>query len=219
MQTIAGSEMLVPIDQVLEEGGADSASVVPVSQAATVATINKGTATTETPAKTKWSKTCFYIAPIGEENSETRKHSDLFLNSIVEPALSESGLEVVRADMIGQAGMITSQILEHVMRSRLAIVDLSWQNPNAFYEMAIRHACKLPVIQICRKVDKLPFDVNQVRTVVIDTTDIYTLIPRIETYRSEIAAQVRAVLSDPAVNSNPITVFFPGFEVTIPKES
>jgi len=223
LQTIAGSEMVVPIEQVLEEGGSLSstpsatraASVKPPSTAA----ITKGVTAEEAAPKTKWSKICFYISPIGEEGSEIREHSDLFLNSIVEPALEDFGLEVIRADQIGQAGMITSQILEHVMRARLAIVDLSWHNPNAFYEMAIRHACKLPVIQICRRADRLPFDVNQVRTVVIDTTTIYTLTPRIETYRSEIAAQVRAVLNDPAVNSNPITVFFPGFEVTIPKES
>src|SRR5690606_15151883 len=28
---------------------------------------------------------CFYVTPIGEENSEQRKHSDLFLEAIVEP--------------------------------------------------------------------------------------------------------------------------------------
>ena len=104
------------------------------------------------------------------------------------------------------------------MRSRLAIVDLSHHNPNAFYEMAIRHACKLPVVQISRKADRLPFDVNQVRTVVIDTTDIYSLVPKLETYKSEIATQVRAALSDSHEASNPISVFFPGFQVIIPKE-
>lgn len=223
LQTIAGSEMVVPIEQVLEESSSFS-STASSTRAASIkppstATVTKGTTVEETAPKAKWNKICFYISPIGEESSEIREHSDLFLNSIVEPALAEFGLEVIRADKIGQAGMITSQILEHVMRARLAIVDLSWHNPNAFYEMAIRHACKLPVIQICRRADKLPFDVNQVRTVVIDTTNIYTLTPRIETYRSEIATQVRAVLNDPAVNSNPISVFFPGFEVTIPKES
>ncbi len=183
LQTIAGAETLVPIEKVLEEIGPSVTSDISV-QPPRVATAAKGPTTVEATPKTKWSKTCFYISPIGDDDSEVRKHSDLFLNSIIEPALKESGLEVVRADMIGQAGMITSQILEHVMRSKLAIVDLSWHNPNAFYEMAIRHACKLPVIQICRKADKLPFDVNQVRTVVIDTTDIYTLTPKIETYRS-----------------------------------
>jgi hypothetical protein len=52
--------------------------------------------------------------------------------------------------------------------------------------------------------------------VVVDTTDIYTLIPKLETYRSEIATQVRAALADGQTTSNPISVFFPGFKVTIP---
>jgi hypothetical protein len=82
--------------------------------------------------------------------------------------------------------------------------------------MAIRHATKLPIIQIWRKCDRLPFDVNQVRTITIDTTDIYTLIPKLETYRSEIATQVRAALEGQG-GSNPISVFFPGVQVSLPK--
>jgi hypothetical protein len=134
---------------------------------------------------------------------------------LIEPALKEFKLRVIRADKIGSPGMITSQVLEHVMRSRLAIVDMSFHNPSAFYEMAIRHACALPIVQITRKIDKPPFDVNQVRTVIIDTTDVYTLVPKLETYRSEIATQVRAALADEKAG-NPITVFFPGVKVTIP---
>jgi hypothetical protein len=214
LQTIAGSEVLVSIEQLLDEGaGSGKSSAVVTSSAAAMRS-----AVLDSGSKTKWENVCFYISPIGDEDSEIRKHSDLFLSSIVEPSLEEFGLIVVRADMIGEAGMITSQVLEHVMRAKLAIVDLSWHNPNAFYEMAIRHACKLPIIQVCRRADRLPFDVNQVRTVVIDTTDIYTFTPRLETYRSEIASQVRAVLKDPIANSNPLTVFFPGFEVNIPRE-
>ena len=41
---------------------------------------------------------CFYITPIGEDGSEYRKHSDLFLGSIVEPAIEPFKLKVIRAD-------------------------------------------------------------------------------------------------------------------------
>jgi len=164
----------------------------------------------------QWHKSCFYITPIGAEDSEERRHSDMFLSSLIEPALLGFDLEVVRADKIAQPGMITSQVLEHVLRARLVIADLSFHNPNVFYEVALRHATKLPVVQICRRKDGLPFDVNQVRTISLDTTGIYTLIPKLETYRSEIATQVRAAL-DGQGSSNPISVFFPGFVVTIPK--
>jgi hypothetical protein len=214
LQTIAGSETLVPIETLLEQLPEVPGAVRFSLPASRGGPEKAGTGASKT--HTDWDKICFYITPIGDEDSEERKHSDLFLSSIVEQALSGFGLGVIRADQIAQPGMITSQVLEHILRARLVVGDLSYHNPNVFYEMALRHATKLPVVQICRKKDRLPFDVNQVRTITIDTTDIYTLIPRLETYRSEIAMQVRAAL-DGQSSGNPISVFFPGFSVTIPK--
>jgi hypothetical protein len=218
LQTIAGSETLVPIETLLEqlpEGPAGTSSSFQQDAAGTSGDQKSGDVATG-KSQTRWQKICFYITPIGDDDSEERKHSDLFLSSIVEQALSGFGLDVVRADQIGEPGMITSQVMEHILRARLVVADLSYHNPNVFYEMALRHATKLPMVQICRKKDRLPFDVNQVRTITIDTSDIYTLIPRLETYRSEIATQVRAALDGQGA-SNPISVFFPGFTVTIPK--
>jgi hypothetical protein len=221
LQTIAGSEVIVPIDQVLDEADKSPRQSFPpaiVPSAQTSPAYGGAGGSPVTATTTDWTKTCFYITPIGAEGSEERRHSDLFLSSLIEPAMKEFGLNVVRADKIGAAGMITTQVLEHVMRARLAIVDMSFHNPSAFYEMALRHATGLPVVQICRKSNPLPFDVNQVRTVVIDTTDIYALVPRLETYRSEIATQVRTALTNSGAASNPISVFFPGFQITMPKE-
>jgi len=217
IQTIAGSETLLPADQVLDELPEEQIPEAEAIPEVSFPPVQAEAGPAVRPAKSDWSRICFVITAIGEEGSDQRKHSDLMLNALIEPALKEFNLGVIRADKIGSAGMITSQVLEHVMRSRLAIVDLSFHNPNAFYEMAIRHACGLPVVQITRKSDKPPFDVNQVRTVIIDTTDVYTLVPKLETYRSEIATQVRAALADEKTG-NPITVFFPGVKVTIPAD-
>jgi len=215
LRTIAGSEVLIPIDQAVDETPAGSmAATFP----ATTNGAQAGAGEEATGSDTAdWTTTCFYISPIGKEGSNERKHSDLFLNSIIEPALKEFGLKVVRADKIGEAGMITSQILEHILKSKLVIVDLSFHNPNAFYELAIRHACKLPIVQIIQKSDVIPFDVNQIRTIPIDNTDIYTLVPRLETYKSEIATYVRQALANPDSVSNPLTVFCPGFQISLPK--
>ena len=158
LQTIAGSEMLIPIEQALDEIPAAEAQPKAGAENDSPHQSEPNQSTSSTPpsfTKVNWAKTCFVITPIGEEGSNERRHADLFLGSLIEPALSEFGLEIIRADKIGAAGMITSQILEYVMRARLAIVDLSYHNPNAFYEMAIRHACKMPVIQISRKSDRL----------------------------------------------------------------
>jgi hypothetical protein len=216
LQSIAGSETLVPIQTLLEQLPARTITAA----AALHATTSTITTTVTEPkpgahAAVHWDKVCFYVTPIGDDGSEQRKHSDLFLSHLIEPALQGFGLEVIRADKIGQAGMISSQILEHLLRSKMVIADLSFHNPNVFYEMAVRHFAKLPIVQIARKADRLPFDVNQVRTVTIDNTDIYSLIPKLETYQSEIATQVRAALEG-QTGSNPISVFFPGITVSIP---
>ena len=204
LRTIAGAETLIPIEQGLEELASS-----PSTNTTGLQTQNTGAG--DENAEQNWNTTCFYITAIGSEGSDARKHSDLFLNSLVQPAMDELGLDVVRADHIGSPGMITTNVLEHIKKSRLVIADLSMLNPNVFYEIALRHTCKLPIVQIIQKSDRLPFDVNQVNTIQIDTTDIYTLVPKIDTYRAEIAALARQALADPENIGNPISVFYPDF--------
>lgn len=211
LQNIAGAETLIPFEVRKDE--------IQRSQPTPAISVSSGTnfqlpsndipihhSTNDDGAN--WDNICFYITPIGSEGSDERKHSDLFLSYLVEPALTGLNMNVVRADQIESAGMITSSIIEHLLKSALCVVDLSFHNPNVFYEMAIRHACNRPIVQICRKRDNLPFDVNQVRTVIIDDTDQYSLIPNMESYRSEIATQAKGALE--GQHSNPISVFFPG---------
>lgn len=214
LKTIAGAERLLTIEHALEE----MPSVPQVETAGKLppATI-KGVASIA--ATTDWSKICFYVTPIGPEESEYRKHSDLFLNCIVEPALAATGLQIIRADQIGKPEMITAQIVDYVPRSRLVIADLSFHNPNVFYELSLRHASGLPTVQVIRASDNVPFDLQQYRTIQIDTSDIYSLVPKMETYKSEIATQVRRALENAETADNPITTFCPGLKLVIPQLS
>ncbi len=212
LRTIGGAETLISIEQLLE-GLPNADGVTAVARAtpaqATPPIVKK--VASDSASASDWEKVCFYITPIGAEDSEARKHADLFMSSLVQPALEELGLTVVRADQIGEPGMITTQVLEYLKKSKLAIADLSYLNPNVFYEVALRHALRLPVVQLIRKADRLPFDVNQSRTLVFDTTDIYSLIPKIQTYRAEIANQARKAIEDPESVGNPVSVFYPDF--------
>jgi hypothetical protein len=119
--------------------------------------------------------------------------------------------------MIGEAGMITGQIIEHIIHSKLGVVDLSFHNPNVFYELALRHAVRKPIVQISRAADKLPFDIGQVRTIVVDTTDIYTLVPQLESLKAQIAAQIRKTLDEQSEVENPLSIFAPSFWQYLPK--
>jgi hypothetical protein len=216
LRPLAGAERILTPEQAIA-GGMLPQATGPAAPAASTAHLAPGGGEVAPPSgSTDWDKVCFYMTPIGEQDSEQRKHADLFLNHVIEPALKEFGLHVVRADKIGKPGLITAQVMEHVVRSRLVVVDLSFHNPSVFYELALRHTCGLPTVQIIRSRDKIPFDVADMRTVVIDNTDIYTLLPQMQTYHAEIANQVRRALQPGGDAPNPISAAVPGLKVTFP---
>ena len=107
--------------------------------------------------------------------------------------------------------MITAQVIDHIIRAPLVVADLSFGNPNVYYELALRHACRRPVLQIIRSADHLPFDVGQFRTVVLDMTDIYSFVPQLDSYRAEIARQCRAALEESGPVDSPLSLFYPEF--------
>src|SRR5438270_10299665 len=88
-------------------------------------------------------------------------------------------------------GHITKQVVENIAFCKLCITDLSFGNQNAHYELGIRHTLKLASIQIIRKGDKIPFDVQQSRTIIIDTCDPYTIMDRIASAKAELAEHVK----------------------------
>jgi hypothetical protein len=217
LQTLSGADRIITIDHLLDSippsasPPSTGASSAPIPDSAVNRTDRHHLVTQD---HAQFQTTCFYITPIGDDGSDHRKHSDLFLGNIVEPALATFGLRVIRADGIDKPGMITRQVIEYILRSRLVIADLSFHNPNVFYELALRHATRLPIVQIIRAGEVIPFDIHQMRTIVIDNRDIYSLVPKIETYRSEIASQIRRALEAESEIDTPISTYFPKFRVT-----
>lgn len=217
IRTIAGSEHLMPIEGVLERVSDDTESEHDQSQDAEDAPLAP-VATPRTPkpaqksaAKGGLHKTCFVISPIGSADSLERKHANLVLSALIEPALAELDLEVIRADGISKPGLITGQVIDHIAKAALVIADLSFANPNVYYELALRHAVRKPVVQLIRTGDKLPFDVGQYRTVEIDMTDIYVLVPQLDLHRQEITRQARAAMADGGNTESPLSQFYPAF--------
>lgn len=203
LQTLSGAERILSTDHALDQLPASSSSLSPK----TFSSVSESPLVVHSDAQ--FDRVCFFIGPIGEDGSEHRRHSDLMLESLIRPAIEPLGFDVKRADEILNPGLINKQIFEFLLKSRLAIADLSYHNPNVFYELAIRHARNLPVVQIIRKADRIPFDINQSRTIVVDTTDLFTFVPKIETYRAEISSHIRRVIDDPASADNPFSAFYP----------
>jgi hypothetical protein len=118
-------------------------------------------------------KECFFIAPIGEEGSEIRKRSNGVRDWVVRPAAKHAGdLKTVRADDVGEPGQITAQAVQHCLKAKAAVADLTGGNPNVYYELSVRHGALLPVVLIAEEGTKLPFDISQSRVIFFDSADL-----------------------------------------------
>lgn len=146
-------------------------------------------------------KSCFVIAPIGEAKSSARNRSDKILKHIIKPIVMEAGYAVKRADEIDHPGMITAQIINHIINDDLVIADLTDHNPNVFYELALRHAIRKPIIHLIQNDQKLPFDISDSRTIFVDHTDLDS----VEECRQNMQKQIASLEKNPEQIDSPIS--------------
>jgi hypothetical protein len=122
-------------------------------------------------------KTCFVIMPIGDQEvggkmvtaaDLKRRYDDLIKEAIL---LADPNLEVVRADEVAIPGTITSDILFRLMHSDIVIADVTFPNSNVFYELGIRHSCRVGTVIIKdRSANSSPFDISHLRHISYDNT-------------------------------------------------
>jgi tetratricopeptide (TPR) repeat protein len=69
---------------------------------------------------------------------------------LIKPALEAAGLDVFRADEEGRAGDIRTDMFQELLIADLVVADLTWDNPNVWYELGVRHALRARgVVLIC----------------------------------------------------------------------
>lgn len=213
LKTVAGAQRILTVDHALEEHAKRTGGQTLPAQDVKAAISEAVTGVKRT--ERQWKKVCFVIAPIGNEGDEQRKHSDMMLEALITRALETDGYQIIRADQITSPGMISGQVIEHLINAGLVIADLSFHNPNVFYELAIRHLIGLPTVHVIRKGDAIPFDLKDFRTITIDTGDKYDLVAQLDTYRAAIANHSREAAQGIGDAENPIRVFAKGVQVRI----
>jgi ribosomal protein L7/L12 len=146
---------------------------------------------------------CFVVGPIGKDNSPERKHSDLLLHAVIKQVLEQPEFDYIvkRADEDADPGMIGDRVVTDIINAELVIADLTDLNPNAFYELGIRHSTEKPTIHIARAGTLLPFDNVAHRTIFVDLADWHS----IERARAQLANSARAIKTPNYKVSNPIT--------------
>jgi hypothetical protein len=150
-------------------------------------------------------KLCFVIGPIGDPETDVRRHADWLLRGIIKPVFAKyfgDEFEVpVRADEIVEPGIIHTQVIRKLLEAPLVIADLSLHNANAFYELAIRHVIRLPTIHMIHKDWPVPFDVAPHRAIPFGRDDYVEL----ETAQAQLKSAVEEVMKPGFAIENPIT--------------
>ncbi|WP_153006175.1 hypothetical protein [Sphingomonas sanguinis] len=148
-------------------------------------------------------KLCFIVGPIGEVGTPVRKLADWLRDGIIKPVLEadELSYHVKRADEDAAPGSISKAVINDIVNADLVIADLTGFNPNAFYELGIRHALQKPTIHIIAESVKLPFDNADQRTIFVDILDFQSIVSA----KDHLRAAVFATQDENYRVSNPVT--------------
>jgi hypothetical protein len=157
-------------------------------------------------------KKCFVVMGFGKKTDlATGRLLDLdkTYRIIIKKAVEEAGLECIRADGIIHSGLIDVPMYELLLEADIVIADISTANPNAIYELGVRHALRPHTTIIMAESElKFPFDLSHIaiRSYVHLGSGIDA--EHAETVRDELKAAIQELLDHPDVDS-PVFFFLP----------
>lgn len=163
----------------------------------------------------KKEKICFIISTIGSENSDSREKADEKLNYLFKPVLENLNYKVIRSDNEDTPGSISRKIVERIIGSDMVVADITDENPNVFYELAIRNSVNKPIIIIKSPSQKPPFDIQDTRAISVDMTK-----PKIwQTAKAQLESQIKDAEKDPKQASKSIlSDFIPHLKLEKPTD-
>lgn len=125
------------------------------------------------------SNECLIITAIGNPGSKEREIADRHYQ-IFSAACQMVGIVATRVDLL-DAEVITPVLWEKLRSCQVAIADLSIPNPNASYELGIRHGIQMPTIIVTTDISTLPFDFKDFSVYQLknDSSDVEELAKRV----------------------------------------
>jgi hypothetical protein len=157
-------------------------------------------------------KRCFVVMGFGEKTDlATGRTLDLdkTYRIIIRKAVEEAGLECIRADDIKHSGLIDVPMYELLLEADIVIADLSTANPNAIYELGVRHALRPhTTIIMAESQFKFPFDLSHIVIRPYEHLGKGIDAEHAEKVREELKAAITKLLAQPDVDS-PVYQFLP----------
>jgi len=157
-------------------------------------------------------KVCFVIIGFGiKTDFETgrRINLDKTFENIIKPVFDELGILCYRSCDLEQSGVIDVEMYENILKADFVVADISTLNPNAVYELGVRHALKPnTTIVIAEDKLKLPFDVNHIFIHTYKHLEEDIGFSEVERFRAHLKKQIQASNENPKIDS-PIYTFIP----------
>jgi O-acetyl-ADP-ribose deacetylase (regulator of RNase III) len=127
---------------------------------------------------------CFTIMPFGKKQGPLHLAGpsqppttveidfDMIFSRLIRSALDKVGLEAKRTKESDVRGLISSVIYLPLKNEDYALIDATFLNPNAFYELGVRHAYRdRTTIAIAATGTIIPFDVHDVHFFLYDVDE------------------------------------------------
>lgn len=155
---------------------------------------------------------CFVVMGFGKKKDpETNRTIDLdqTYQHIIRPAVKACDMECVRADEITDTGLIDRGMYALLYRADVVIADVSTNNPNAIYELGVRHTLKKhSTIIIKEGKGNIPFDINHNR--VLNYEHLGNEISDEEATRckGELEKIITTIIDEPKTDS-PLYIYIP----------
>jgi hypothetical protein len=152
--------------------------------------------------------TCFVVMGFNKKTDYATGRTldlDKTYRTIIKPAVEAAQVTCIRADEIVHSGVIDVPMYEQLLEADVVVADISTMNPNALYELGVRHALR-PFTTIVIGESKIaeksyPFDLSHllIRSYVhlgdgIDYEEV-------ERVRKDLTGAIQVILADPKHDS------------------
>lgn len=139
-----------------------------------------------------------------KKDPETNRTIDLdaTYKKIIRPAVEAAGCKCIRADEIVESGIIDRSMYALLYYADVVIADISTYNPNAIYELGVRHTMR-PFSTIIIKEDesKIPFDIGHDRIISYKHLGNEISDSEAKIFMPKLRELIKRVLENPQVDS------------------
>jgi len=139
----------------------------------------------ENDLSTEFLQKCFILMPFKKEDLE------IVYNDFVKPSIEELDLHCIRGDDIFGDNIVMDDIVKLIKESTILVADLTYRNPNVFYELGLAHALGKKVLLLAQSIEDVPFDLRHRRVC------LYNYSPKgCKELEKEIVEHIRAILNE-----------------------